>query len=178
MICIEHQRITMETCRNIRKKLSAYQDRELGPAEKDAIEAHLRTCGACRKSHEALLQTYRMLRSMPEIEATPGFSRQIVEKATQRQGPEWIRALGGAFRLLPAPTAMVTLALVGLLTGALLGNFLTAKQFDTPPPFSASHTDKALTLASVQVFDATPRDSFAGGYLRLATYTPETRHEK
>ena len=29
----------METCRNIRKKLSAYQDRELGPADKDAIEA-------------------------------------------------------------------------------------------------------------------------------------------
>jgi len=168
----------MKTCRNIRKKLSAYQDRELGPAEKDAIEAHLRTCAACRKKHEALLQTYRMLRSMPEIEATPGFSRQIVEKATQRQVPEWIGAFGGAFRLLPALTAMVTLAIVGLLTGALLGNLLTARQFDTPPPFSAFQTDKALTLASVQVFDATPPGSFAGGYLRLATYTPETRHEK
>ncbi|NQT70464.1 MAG: zf-HC2 domain-containing protein [Desulfobacteraceae bacterium] len=168
----------METCRNIRKKLSAYQDRELGPAEKDAIEAHLRICEACRKEHEALLQTYRILRSLPEIEATPGFSRQIVEKATQRQEPEWIRALGAAFRLLPAPTAMVTLAIVGLLTGALLGNFLTARQFDPLPPFSASHTDKALTLASVQVFDATPPGSFAGGYLRLATYTRETRHEK
>jgi len=168
----------MKTCRNIRKKLSAYQDRELGQAETDAVKSHLRSCETCRKKHAALLQTYRMLRNLPEIESTPGFSRQIVEKATQRQEPEWIRALGGALQLLPAPTAMVTLAIVGILTGALLGNFLAARQFDTPPPFSSSYTDKALTLASVQVFDATPPGSFAGGYLRLATYTPETRHEK
>ncbi len=168
----------METCRNIKKKLSAYQDRELGPAETDAVENHLRSCETCRKQHAALLQTYGILRNLPEIESTPGFSRRVLTKATQRQEPEWLRTLGGIFRLLPAPAALVTLAIVGLLTGALLGNYLTARQSDTPPPFSASYTDRALTLASVQVFDATPPGSFAGGYLRLATYTPEASHEK
>jgi len=168
----------MQTCRHIRKKLSAYQDGEVEPAEKEAIEDHLRTCDACRKQHAALLQTYRMLRNLPEIESTPGFSRRILAKATQRKEPEWIRVLGGIFRLLPAPAALVTVAIVGLLTGALLGNYLTARESDTPPTFSASYTDKALTLASVQVFDATPPGSFAGGYLRLATYIPEASHEK
>jgi anti-sigma factor RsiW len=168
----------METCRNIRKKLSAYQDRELGPAETDAVENHLRTCEACRKKHEALLQTYRMLRSLPEIEPAPGLSRQIVEKATQRQEPFWVRVLGEAFRLLPAPAAIVTLTAAGLLVGTMLGNLLTEGQFHPSPPLSVSFSDQALTLASIRVFDATPPGSFAGGYLRLATYTPETSHEK
>ena len=168
----------MQTCRHIRKKLSAYQDRELNPAENDAIETHLRTCEACRKEHEALLQTYRMLRSMPEIEPAPGLSRQIMDSATRTQISVWDRALTGALRLFPAPAAMATLAVAGLLTGVLLGNFLTARPFDTPLPFSTASTEKALTLASVRVFDATPPGSFAGGYLRLATYIPEVRHEK
>jgi anti-sigma factor RsiW len=168
----------MQTCRHIRKKLSAYQDRELNTAENDVIEAHLRICEACTKQHEALLQTYRMLRRVPEIQPAPGLSRQIVDRATQTQISVWDRVMTGALGLFPAPAAMATLAVVGLLTGALLGNFLTAPPFNTPPPFPTVFTEKALTLASVQVFDATPPGSFAGGYLRLAIHNPETNHEK
>ena len=168
----------METCRNIRKKLSAYQDRELGPAEKDAIEAHLRTCEACRKKHEALLQTYRMLRSLPEIEPAPGLSRRIVDNVTWAQEPFWIRTLGEAFRLLPARAAIVTLAASGLIIGTMLGNLLTEGQFDSSPSLSVSFSDQALTLASVRVFDATPPGSFSGGYLKLAIQNPEINHEK
>ncbi len=168
----------MQTCRHIRKKLSAYQDGEVEPAEKEAIEDHLRTCDACRKEHEALIHTYEMFMSLPDMEPPPMLSRRIVEKVNQTDESVWVRGLGGALRLLPGPVAMASLAIVGLLTGALLGNLLTARQSDTPPPFSASYADKALTLASVQVFDATPPGSFAGGYLRLATYTPEASHEK
>ena len=92
-------------------------------AEKDPIDAHLRTCEACRKQHEALLQTYRMLRSVPEIEPAPGRSRQIVDSATRIQISVWGRVLTGVLRLFPAPAVMAALAVVGLLTGALLGNF-------------------------------------------------------
>ena len=168
----------MKTCQSIRKKLSAYQDGEVGTDEKDAIEAHLRTCEACRKKHEAMRQTYRMLKSLPEIEPAPGLSRRIMDSATRTQISVWDRALTGALRLFPAPAAMATLAVVGLLTGALLGNLLTARPFNTQPPFSTASTEKALTLESVRVFDATPPGSFADGYLRLATYIPEVRHEK
>lgn len=168
----------MKTCQIIRKKLSAYQDGEVGSADKDAIEAHLRTCEACRKQHEALLQTYRIFRSLPEIEPAPGLSRRIVGSATRVQEPFWVRALGESFRLLPTPAAMVALAAAGLLIGTMLGNLLTEGQFHPSPPLSASFSDQALTLASVKVFDATPPGSFAGGYLKLTTYNPEISHEK
>ncbi len=147
-------------------------------AEKDAIEAHLRTCEACRKKHAALLQTYRMLRGLPEIEPAPGLARRIVDSATRAQEPFWVRALGEAFRLFPARAAIVMLAAAGLLIGTMLGNLLTEGQFHSSPSLSVSFSDQALTLASVRVFDATPPGSFAEGYLKLAIQNQEINHEK
>jgi len=168
----------MKTCRSIRKILSAYQDGEVTSAEIDSIDAHLRTCDACRAQHEALQQTYRMLRGLPEIEPAPGLSRRIVHSATRAQEPYWVRALGEAFRLLPARAAIVTLAAAGLSIGTLLGIMLTEGQFHSSPPLSVSLSDQALTLASVRVFDATPPGSFAEGYLKLAIQSQETNYEK
>jgi anti-sigma factor RsiW len=172
------KRIAMQTCQYVTNKLSAYQDDEVTPAEKDAIEAHLRTCEACRRQHEALLHTYRMLRNLPGIEPAPGLSRRIMDSATQAQEPFWIRALGEALRLLPAPAAMVTLAAAGLWVGTMLGNLLIEGQFHPSHTLSASFSDQTLTLASVRVFDATPPGSFAEGYLNLVTSNPELSHEK
>ena len=168
----------MQTCRHIRKKLSAFQDGEVELAEKEAIEAHLRTCEACRRQYAALLQTYRMLRSLPEIEPAPGLSRRIVDSATRAQEPFWVRALGEALRLLPAPAAMVTLAAAGLWVGTMLGNLLIEGQFHSSHRLSASFSDQTLTLASVRVFDATPPGSFADGYLNVVNRDPEVNHEK
>ncbi len=172
------KRIAMQTCQYVTNKLSAYQDDEVTTAEKDAIKSHLRTCEACRKQHEALLQTYRMLRSLPVIEPAPGFSRRIVNGATQAQEPFWVGALGEALRLLPAPAAMVTLAAAGLWVGTMLGNLLIGGQFHPSHTLSASFSDQTLTLASVKVFDATPPGSFAEGYLNLVSRDPEISHEK
>jgi anti-sigma factor RsiW len=169
----------MKTCQSVRKKLSAYQDRELRPADKDAIEAHLRTCEACRKKYEALLQTYRMLRGLSEIKPAPGLARWIVDSATRAQEPFWVRALGEAFRLFPARAAIIALAAAGLLIGTILGNVLTEGQFNPAHRLSASFSDQAPSLASVRVFDATPPGSFAESYLKLAIQkNQEINHEK
>lgn len=163
----------MKSCRSVGKNLSAYQDNELGLAEMSAIEAHLFTCEGCRKKHEALLHTYRALRSLSEIEPTPGLSRRILDKATPRPQPFWVRALGDAFRWLPAPAALITLAAAGLLVGTMLGNFLIERQFRTSWTYSELHSEQPLTLASVHAFDATPPGSFAAGYLKLADHNQE-----
>jgi anti-sigma factor RsiW len=168
----------MKTCQIVRKKLSAYQDRELGPADKNAIETHLRTCEACRKQHEALLQTYRMLGGLPEIEPAPALARRIVDNAMRAQEPLWVRSLGQAFRLFPANAAIVMLAAAGILIGTMLGNLLTKGQFHSSPSSMVSFSDQALTLASVRVFDATPPGSLAEGYLKLAIQNREINHEK
>jgi predicted anti-sigma-YlaC factor YlaD len=168
----------MKTCQSVRKKLSAYQDGEVTSAEKDSIEGHLHTCEACRKHYAALLQTYRMLKDLPEIEPAPGLARRIVDNAMRVQEPFWIRALGEAFRLLSVNAAIVMLAAAGLLIGTMLGSLLTKGQFHSSPTLSVSFSEQALTLASVRVFDATPPGSFAEGYLKLAIQNQEINHEK
>ena len=166
----------MQTCRHIRKKLSAYQDGEIDPAEKVAIEAHLRTCDACRKEHEALIHTYEMFMSLPDMEPSPMLFRRIVEKVIRADEPVWVRVLGEALRLVPGPAAMATLAIVGLLGGALLGNLLTVGRYRASPEFTYD-SRRTTTLASLTIFDATPPVSFAGGYLKMARYTKEASHE-
>jgi len=168
----------MNTCQSVRKKISAYQDGEVTSAQKDSINTHLRTCEACRKQHEALLQTYRMFRGLPEIEPSLGLSRRIVDSATRAQEPFWVRVLGKAFQVFPATAAIVTLAAAGLLIGTMLGNLLPEGQFHASPSLSVSFSDQALTLASVKVFDAIPPGSFAGGYLKLVNQNQEINHEK
>ena len=168
----------MRSCQSISKKLSAYQDGEVTTDEKTIVETHLRTCEACQKKYEVLLLTYRNLRKLPEINPTPELSRKIMNRATLVQDPYWVRILVGAFRSLPVSAAMVILAATGLLIGAIMGNFLTESQFHPSGVFSTIHTDQSLTLASIQVFDATPPGSFAEGYLKLNTHNPETSHEK
>ena len=182
-IFIPIKKVAMKTCQSIRKKLSAYQDGEVGTAERDFIKAHLLTCEACTKQHETLLRTYQMLRSLPEIEPAFGLSRQIVESVKRIQEPFWVRTLGEAFRLLPARAAIVTLAVSGLLVGTILGNLLTDRQFHSSSSSSSSSLAvsspvQAITLAAIRVFDATPPGSFAKGYMQLASQNQERSYEK
>jgi predicted anti-sigma-YlaC factor YlaD len=168
----------MESCQSIRKKLSAYQDGEVTTYEKATIETHLRSCEACRTEHEALLLTYRTLKDLPEIEPAPELSRQIMNRTVRVQEPFWVRVLVSAFQSLPVSTAMVILTAAGLLIGTIMGNVLTERQFRHSQAISTFYSDQAITLASVQVFDATPPGSFAEHYLKLTAYNPETGHEK
>lgn len=167
----------MKTCLSIRKKLSAYQDGEVGSAQKDAIETHLNACEDCRRQYEAWQQTYRMLKSLPEIKYEARLSRRILARVTQTQEPFWVRIKGNAFRLLPAPAAMAALCAAGILFGTVVGNYWTEKQFFLTRATSAFRSDQALTLASVKAFNATPPGSFAEGYLDAA-YNPEISHAK
>lgn len=168
----------MEPCRKIRKGLSAYQDLELGLAEKTAIEHHLRTCEACRKEYGALLQTYRMLGILPAIDPPPGLFARIVGSATRPRKTALVQSPGKAFRWIPVPAAAIMLTAIGLFMGILLGSVLTERSRDSYSWRSASLSAQAPTIASIRVFDATPPGSFAEDYLSFAVYNSELRHEQ
>jgi anti-sigma factor RsiW len=48
-------------CRNIQKKLSAYQDRELEPREQEQVRSHLLICRACREQVAELERVWQTL---------------------------------------------------------------------------------------------------------------------
>ena len=168
----------MNPCRPIRKKLSAYQDGEVGATEKDVIESHLHLCEECRMHYEALLQTSHLLKSMPVIEADDGLSLRILGRVNQTQASLWVQLKENLLRLVPAPAAMVALAVVGILVGTIMGDFWIKQQFLPIRTSTAFQSEPALTIVSVKAFDAAPSGSFAASYLQLTAFSQEIRHAK
>jgi anti-sigma factor RsiW len=169
--------IVMNICRNIRRKLSKYQDGELSAAQKNTIEAHLRSCKGCSRYLEDLAHVVQLFEVLPQIKPASMFSGQIIDRATRAEEPFWVRTLGGGFRLFPAPAAMAMLAIVGLLAGAALGNLLTEDRLYPSRSFSANYSSQSATLVSLSVFDAVPPGSLADGYFKMASRNPEHNHE-
>ena len=61
------------SCRNIRKRLSAYQDRELSSDEQVRIKSHLQGCPECSALYAAFQHTWEVLGEVPEIAPAPAF---------------------------------------------------------------------------------------------------------
>lgn len=67
-------------CHRIQKRLSAYQDGEIGGEERDRISTHLGGCPACRSAYAELEQAWQRLEKIPEIQASAGFERRLFER--------------------------------------------------------------------------------------------------
>jgi anti-sigma factor RsiW len=168
----------MRPCRRIRKKLSAYQDGEIDAGQKEAIEAHLHTCEACRQHYAQLQVTCQMLKRLPDIEAGANLSLEILDRVSQAQASLWQRSMGRLFRRLPVPAAVVALAAAGIWVGVLVGHFWIEQVHGPFRKAAAFQSDPALTIAALKAFDATPPGSIAASYLLMTTYSPETGHAK
>jgi anti-sigma factor RsiW len=168
----------MDTCDRIRKKLSAYQDGELENDSKETIESHLRKCKGCRRYYAALQRTYQALKRLPDIEADERLFLRILDRVVISRKSPWIVVQDSVSHLLPSPAAIAAVGIAGILIGLLGGHFWVEQQFPAPQSLSTTLSASALTIASVKAFDAVPSGSFAEGYLKLTTYSPEIRHAK
>jgi anti-sigma factor RsiW len=160
-------------CRNIQKRLPVYQDGELSSVEQDRIKAHLTDCPECSKRYKELQRVWDLLSDLPDIQPMPGFHLQLRKKISGLGEHQFIPRLRQVFQLLPAQLAMVTLLLVGLLTGIYLGNVIFEESLT---PFKSRQPGSAqehVSLASIRTFDAVPPGSLAHGYLRMASHSLE-----
>jgi len=157
----------MMRCRNVQKKLSAYQDSELKPREHEEVSNHLLICHSCRKQYEKLEGVWQTIGELREIRPDPWFYPQLVKKIKEPREGGSIPRLQWAFRLLPAPAIASILLVVGLLVGTYFGNILARCDFF---PFQTSHSSEETTLTSLQVFDPVPPGTLAHGYLQIVNY--------
>ena len=111
-------------CRNIQKKLSAYQDNELETREREKIKKHLLSCGACREQYAELERVWQTLGGLEEIHPDPWFYRQVVRIIKEPRKQRFLPSLQWIPRLLPARIILFVLLVVGILTGTYLGNIL------------------------------------------------------
>ena len=153
-------------CRNVQKKLSAYQDNELETHEREQVKEHLLNCRTCREQYAELERVWQTLGGLEEIHPDPWFYRQIVRKIRESRERRFFPSLQWIPRLLPAPVIVFILLVVGILTGTYLGKTLAQSNIFLLHYEQASET----VFTSMRVFDPAPPGTLAEGYFRMVSY--------
>lgn len=103
----------MKTCKHIQRKLSAYQDGELGTADREQIARHLEKCAVCTESYRQLQNMWLTLDVLSSSEPQPFAATRIqarLSDAVQRRHA-WPAKLALA-------TTVASAIVIGCLTGA------------------------------------------------------------
>jgi anti-sigma factor RsiW len=147
----------MERCRDIEMELAAYCGRELGPAERKLVKAHMDVCAACRAELVREMSLRQTLGSLPLAEA-PGTldSRILAVVQPTDSGYGWSRPkirLGSAAVLVAACLAVV------LLLPSLRPSSAPEPSW-TQEEIAAARQDVMYTLAlTAKVINRTQKDT-------------------
>ena len=153
-------------CRNVQKKLSAYQDTELETHEREQIKEHLLNCRTCREQYAELERVWQTLGEFEEIRPNPWSYQQIVRKIKEPCEQRLFPSLQWVPRLLPARIIVFILLVVGILTGTYLGKILAQSNIFLLHYEQASET----VFNSMRVFDPASPGTLAEGYFRMVSY--------
>lgn len=93
-------------CENIAGELIAYLDGRASEKERGTVEAHLKSCPACRERAEEFRRLWNVLEEAPAIEPSPGFDARLSQRMAA--APR-VRRWGW---LVPAPRLSFALALL------------------------------------------------------------------
>ena len=156
-------------CRNVQKKLSAYQDKELKPREQEEVSRHLLDCHSCREQYEKLERVWQTLGGIQEIRPDPWFYPQIVRKIKEPREQGLLPTIERFFQLLRTPAIASFLLAIGILSGTYLGNILVRHDFFPFQPTQPTYSQEVL-FDSLKAFDPAPPGTLAHGYLRIMNH--------
>ena len=159
----------MMKCRNVQKKLSPYQDRELEPTEQEQVKSHLLSCRTCREQYAELERVWQTLEGVEEIHPDPWFYPKLVRKVKEPREPGLLPGVQWVFQMLRTPAIASILLAIGILAGAYLGNILARSDFFPFQPERSTYSQEAL-FDSLKVFDPAPPGTLAHGYLQMVSY--------
>jgi anti-sigma factor RsiW len=159
----------MMRCRNVQKKLSAYQDKELKPREHEDVSRHLLDCHSCREQYEKLERVWQILGEFQEIRQDPWFYRQLFRKIKEPRERGLLPTIERFFQPLRTPAIASFLLAIGILSGTYLGNILVRRDFFPFQPERPTYSQEVL-FDSLKAFDPAPPGTLAHGYLRIMNY--------
>jgi anti-sigma factor RsiW len=156
-------------CRSFQKKLSAYQDRELEPREREQVRSHLLSCRACLEKHAELEGVWQTLGELEEMRPDLGFYRQLVRKIKEPREHGLLPSLQCVFQLLRVPVTVSVILIIGLMAGSYLGSILTRHDL-LPSQNDPRSNSQGTFFSSLKAFDPAPPGTFVEGYLRMVSY--------
>ena len=106
------------TCHDAREQFSALIDDALAAAERAELDAHLATCGDCRRELQRFRDTVALVRAAAPVRAPAGFVDCVLEAARPVPWPQ--RLLRGLFVPWPVKLPMEAAAVVLVAVGVAL----------------------------------------------------------
>jgi anti-sigma factor RsiW len=139
--------------------LAAYTSGEVPPGQREALEAHLATCPACRDEAGRMARAWHLLGAAEPIDASPQFAtrvRDAVRETVARSAglPRW-------WPLVPRLGWALALAVV-VLAGASIGRGLAT------PPVRIADAGGSAAEAWLEAFRDMPQDTLSSAYLGSA----------
>jgi len=148
-------------CSKIHKLISPYFDGELKARDKEAFEAHIKSCRACSIAVEEVRNQHNLFAYAKQFKAPYGFSTRVMANiAAEKTG-------GLSWTLLLTRFAEVVALLVIIFSGIMSGGFLAGRLM--PEKLSS-----VASSFSLDIFDPAPPDSLGGVYLAMT----EVKNEK
>jgi anti-sigma factor RsiW len=156
-------------CSQVQERLSAFQDGELKPQEQERVSDHLENCPACRERYAEMEKVWQALGDFKEILPEPGFYGQLVKKINESSETRSPAGFQWLFQFFSSPSATSTLLIAGILIGTFLGSILAKSDLFPFQQSQASHSQAAIEVFSLKVFDPIPPGTLADKYMRMAS---------
>jgi len=152
-------------CRDVKRKLSAYQDNELPELQMNEIGSHLEHCPICSRALQEMSDVWELLSNVEPIESAPFFWTRL----SQRMKAKKARQLGWKIRAMPIqrlsfPILTTFILILGFLIGMYLGENIYHHSVVPPSTMVDQELDQELSLNS---FDDFPEESVAQIYVTL-----------
>ena len=141
-------------CDDANAFFSRYQDNEPDPATRAQIDTHLQVCETCQKELLQLKEVTTRVKQLPEVEAGPCFTAQVMGKVLEKEKEKKSRWL--AWFPLPSLSPSLskviytTVIIVFLLLGFLV-NMNTGSPVANFPSSGDTGKDQQLDLQMVRV---------------------------
>jgi len=102
--------LKLKTSCNDGSKIFAFTDGELPDSQMEEIRSHLEECEACRKQLAMLQQADRLIRNIPEIEASRNFEKNFWKKIAAIEEKKETRSIFSFFQFKYKSFALASLS--------------------------------------------------------------------
>ena len=124
-------------CDDVNAFLSRYQDNELDPLTRAKIDSHLQTCQHCQKELQRLKEITAGLKQLPEVDAGPYFSVQVMGKVMEKEKEKKSRWWAW-FPLTSSPSLSKAIYTIVCIVFLLLGILVNMNTGSPVSDFTAS----------------------------------------
>jgi len=148
-------------CKEIKLKLSTYQDRKLPGKEMLEIENHLKICSECSQSFEELDVTWQVLGEVEKFESAPFFWTRLTQRISER---ETRKSLINPLNWFPVPVFTTAFLIFAFLIGVYFGKTIFHQSISMQQAAIDQEVNGFLTINSLDEYTG---ESLPDAYVSL-----------